>query len=187
MSMQFGKLLALLLMACTACQLLTPLDQRLLADEDKVRESALEKLADLPTEKRLKLVPLLLPGLKSDDSRMANRAADGLVAVGEPAVAPLIDSAQTGDLYTRLVAIDALGRLAYTAQAALPALVETLKDPHPLIRESAARAIGQIGVSSLKIVEALKEVYASDRVDTVKAAANEALLNLGMANSSPSA
>lgn len=182
--MQIFKKSAFILLILGGCQLLTSLEKRLLSDDDKVRDAALLQVPDLPLHKKEKLVGALQEYLIENDSRRVNRAADALVAIGEPSVPTLIQRAQDGnDIYARLVAIDSLRRLALLSRPALPVLIGALQDPHPLIREEAARSIGTIGDRSPNVLQALQTAANSDNVDTVRFAASEALKALEPADS----
>jgi HEAT repeat protein len=78
------------------------------------------------------------------------------------------------DAAMRLHAVQGLGERGSKAAAAVPALVEALKDGDAFVRRDAARALGQIGPAATPAVDALRSA-AQDRNLQVRRAAFEAL------------
>jgi HEAT repeat protein len=68
----------------------------------------------------------------------------------------------------------ALGNMGYRAKAAVPPLIETLKDKDAVVRRNAASALGKIGRGVKAVVPALTEALA-DKGPGVRGAAAEAL------------
>jgi HEAT repeat protein len=110
------------------------------------------------------------------DEARAMEAFEDLVAMGEPAVAPLIRVYQDAkaDPRTRWVAGRALGRLAYAAST--DALIAGLRDPQPMARVAAARALQDQG--QRRAVPALVKAL-DDPGAIVRAAVIDALGTLG--------
>jgi HEAT repeats len=100
-------------------------------------------------------------------------AARGLASMGptaEPAIGPLADAVRrgTGPPYgeadpLRMHAGEALAKIG---PAAVPTLVELLKDPSPFVRRTAARALAGIGRPAQAAVPALNEALQDDDEQT---------------------
>jgi HEAT repeat protein len=139
-----------------------------LNDEDpRVRRMAFEALAHLGDKRAVEpIVKALITGdhytvrdaaralhvlgwQPSDDDVKA-RYLVGLgelgdaVALGFPAVEPLILALKCGDARIQCIAAKTLGSMGSTAQAAVPALTELLKDKEPLVRVAASAALEKI-------------------------------------------
>jgi len=73
------------------------------------------------------------------------RAMYALIKIGEPAVHPLIEALESGDLNTRLMAVNTLGLLGAKAKEALPALQKRLGDTDTDVQARAHDALQKIG------------------------------------------
>jgi HEAT repeat protein len=96
----------------------------------------------------------------------------------------LSQSLQSSDSSVRLDAIRSLACLGCKARRAVPALVETLKDPGVAERKLAALALGEIG--SRGSIRALRAVL-QDADARVRRCAALALMNIGAEASSVAA
>jgi HEAT repeat protein len=161
------------------------LDKKLVSADLRTRTTALFKLKQLSPENKKKLIPPLITYLKDQDSRIANRAADALIAMGPFAVEPLTEILKDPDVYVRLSAAYALGRIGSYAKAASPHLLEALKDPHPLIREEVAHALGETGNTDPSVINGLLLIIKEEKITDVKTAARESLIKLGHPLNSP--
>jgi HEAT repeat protein len=87
----------------------------------------------------------LAAALADIDPRVAEGAAQALVAIGEPAVEPLVPQLAAKDAATRKLALAALAKIGSPAKAALPAIEACLADSDPQIKALAAAAVTAIG------------------------------------------
>jgi HEAT repeat protein len=113
-----------------------------LADPDNgVRWCAGLALRTHPTPEAV----LALLGMLADKEGLSRRlAGDALVAIGEPAVLPLVDLMQQQDHLVRLEAVRALAKIG--DQRAIPVLFEALDDSSPLIEYWASEGLEKLGV-----------------------------------------
>jgi|GEM_PF-3025036 len=90
----------------------------------------------------------------------------------ERVIKRLIDNLHLPDPEDRAEAAKALGNIEHGATAAIPALIEALKDPATLVRQSAASSLGAIGPEAKAaipaLIEALEDQSASVRRDASK-------------------
>ena len=94
-------------------------------------------------------VPVLLEILRTDDTHVYDTALWALSEIGDysRAVVEAITKGLKRCLSDqRWVAAKALGRIGSAASLSVPALIESLEDVHPLIRELSAWALGEIGI-----------------------------------------
>lgn len=136
-------------------------------------------------------VPALILGLQVQDPAIRAEAASSLgslgmglrrggaaldIALEERAVPALVDARRDEDARVRMLATSALGNLGPTAAAALPVLLEALRDPDSLgIGVHLDYAIGSIGAAA---VPGLVEALADDH-DLVRRRAVSALGAIG--------
>jgi HEAT repeat protein len=104
-------------------------------------------------------------------------AMAALETMGEPAVGPLVEMLGSDKVYARRSAAEALGWIE--SPSATRALVRVLKDPDQTMRSEAAWALGEIGDPTGRA--ALERLQARDPVPEVRAAAGQALSQLGAA------
>ena len=131
-------------------------------------------------EKKETLIPALISNLKNPDSRVVNRALDALVVLGPQSIAGLQQSLQDPDIYTRLSAAAALGKLGPVAKASVPGLVACLQDAHPLMREEAAFALGSIGEAAASQASPVMLEMVNDADPNIRQTAKEALKKMGV-------
>ncbi len=83
----------------------------------------------------------LAQALEDEDDNVQGTSAKALVAIGGPAVQPVIGQLDSEKPLTRRLAIQVLGQLGGKAKAALPALKLRLEDDDEKVRQFAAAAI----------------------------------------------
>jgi HEAT repeat protein len=71
----------------------------------------------------------------------------------------------------RIAAADALRDIGLPATAAVPQLIQALRDRHPTLRQASARALGQIGDKSAPVIGALRESLQDSELSVQIAAA----------------
>jgi len=76
------------------------------------------------------------------------------------------------DLACMVAAEDALAKIGH---AAVPALLDALKDPSPNRRSGSAKALGQIGPAAATALPSLQPLVKDDPAETVRQAAAEAV------------
>lgn len=150
------------------------LGERLLSDNPRTREKAMKRLRGLTPDARLKVIDAMVVALASPDGRLANRAAETLSAIGEPAVDPILRTLEAPDPFVRIVAANVLGDIGTRPEAVVPRLAEHLTDSHPLVREEAAHAIGRFGVRAADAIPRLQAAL-KDEVPEVADAARASL------------
>ncbi len=138
-----------------------------------VRRFAAQSLGEIEADPKL-AVPPLAALLKEDMKELTDAAITSLGKMGEPAVSALTDALKNkegtkkpkkGDkkapkatdrtAFLRAKAAQALGTIGPDAKAAVPALIEALKDTS--IRNDAVVALGNIGPDAKDAVPALRE------------------------------
>ncbi len=87
-------------------------------------------------------IPLLIEALEDSHYKIRENAAFGLGSMGESVVPKVIDALRSTSYRTRMGAAVALGRLRHT-QSAKP-LLKALTDKHPVVRQNAAWALGNL-------------------------------------------
>jgi HEAT repeat protein len=113
-----------------------------LADPDQgVRWCAGLALRQHPSEKA---VPALVAMLSDKEALTRRLAGDALVAIGKPAVPPLLDALQCSALGARLEAMRALAKIG--DERAIPALFAALDDCSALIEYWANEGLEKMGV-----------------------------------------
>lgn len=100
-----------------------------------------------------------------------SKVFDALQAIGEPAVEPLLAHLGDEDLWTRVHAAAALGRLK--DPRAVEPMIAMLKEKHPEARSEAATALDRL--SDLRAEKPLIAVLRCDKDATVRSAAASAL------------
>jgi hypothetical protein len=169
------SLLALVAAAvfASACSF-SPLQERVLSSNPKVRLRALKRVRGLVPDERDKLVNAMIGALGNADGRIANRAAETLTVVGEPAVEPVLQVLESPDPFLRVVGISVLADIAAQPDDVVPALTARLSDPHPLVREEAAHGLSAFGTRAASAEAALRAAT-RDPEPAVQEAATQAL------------
>ncbi len=170
----------LIICGLTACSLFKPLDQRLVSEDERVRINAIKKMNRLSEPNKAALVKPLLVYVAGSEPRAANRAVDALILLGPSAVDGLRETLQNADVFVRVSAASVLERFGPSARSAIPELTEALKDSHPLMREEAARALGQMGPLAAQDAGPALLQTRQDSNPEVKNAASEALKKIGI-------
>ena len=148
---------------------------------DGVREQAAEDLREVleegyPAPFKLRMedaraIAPLMAALKDPSSTVRDRADEGLVAIGTPAIEPLITTLKSSDPLTREIAAHALCLIAYDHKAehdekdrpVVAAMVEpllsaALKDSDPKVRQQAGDGLTFIGAYAIEpTIAALKD------------------------------
>jgi HEAT repeat protein len=117
-------------------------------DEFFVREGAAEALGSMGHWASTS-VPALLAALRGPELTLRDRALDALASIDQKALVTdgvplLIAEMHHGTPAGRIQATRAVGRIGPEAKAAVPALVDALKDPSAKVRECAREALTKI-------------------------------------------
>jgi HEAT repeat protein len=116
-----------------------------LTDTDpSVRQCAALGLRESPSPAA---IPQLIEILQDDDRLLARLAADALVAIGVPAIAALIEAAQSSSTSVRIEAVRALAIMRN--DQAIPALFSALDDPSPWVTYWAEEGLRNAGMEML--------------------------------------
>jgi HEAT repeat protein len=138
----------------------------------------------VPSGKR---ISALLDVFKDSDENIRANASQSVARLGLPALAPLLETLKSASAPIRELAVDALLELGPQAQPAVDSLLALLgSEPESNVRFRAAGALGAIGDSSPKVLEALEKSAANDQDPTVRAHSTGALRTLTLGGSSPS-
>jgi HEAT repeat protein len=90
-------------------------------------------------------------------------AARALAQIASPAaIEALASSAEHPRRFVRMAVVKALADARSAARVAVPVLIRALKDTSPGVRESAADALGSLGVASPQVVGALVRVLRTE-------------------------
>jgi HEAT repeat protein len=87
-------------------------------------------------------------------------------------VSAMIQQLQSSEEQQRVDACVALSEAGPYAEPAVPALIEALKDPSPLVKRLAAYALGQIGPKAAPAIPELKALLGSGERDVLTSAIN---------------
>ena len=117
-------------------------------DDAYVRRAAIHQLCVI-REPISQVVPALMQTLADPDSHVRFLGAIALSKIGEPAIAVLIEGLSDEVDVVRRESAFALGKIGPTAQAAVPALKQALKDKDKRVRQKATRALKQIAPSEV--------------------------------------
>jgi HEAT repeat protein len=117
--------------------------------------------------------------VENENTELRNEALSSLSHLKEkdaiPYFLPVLDSENRDD---RLVALDSLGRIGHADEEAVGKTVKVLlEDQDPYVRQSAARALGEMGASEEAVDALLKSL--KDKYQIVRKAAVGALGSLG--------
>lgn len=148
------------------------------------REEKLHTIERLKTGENPQL-DQLLEFLSDPDWSIRSLAVDALAEVGgEREAAFVLHLLDDPESAVRSDAAGALGRLGY--KLAAQRLVNVLRnDREPLVRVCAAEALGDIGVTSADVKDALITAMNTDHSILVRAYASESLGRLGLAETMP--
>ncbi len=117
-----------------------PVSQVLESESSEQRLQAATILSDLAA-RALPAAPALIKHLDDTDLNVRTAVAAALEKMGEPVVLPLAGELAAESAARRLQAARVLRNLGPTAQAAVPALVEALKDEDPDVHVAVASAL----------------------------------------------
>jgi len=116
-----------------------------LTDENQsVRQCAALSLRERPSPAA---IPQLIDILGDDDRLLAHLAADALIAIGNPAIAALIEAIRSSNASVRIEAARALAILRN--DQAIPCLFSALDDPSPWVTYWAEEGLRNMGVEML--------------------------------------
>ncbi|MDW7712056.1 MAG: HEAT repeat domain-containing protein [Deferrisomatales bacterium] len=106
----------------------------------------LEQAEHLLADQRTRAIPAILDALAESDLKVHFHLAAALGRMGHAAVEPLLCAyREAEEPYVRIFALYALGKVKDPKVIrAVPALFEALEDPHPELRDTAARALGKL-------------------------------------------
>ncbi len=139
-------------------RVLEPLHSALVSQDWVVRMHAARAVGRLGNPQSIETLVLLL---QDKVPAVRDEAIAALVSIGESAVAPLVEALENQDWRIRLRATEALCVLK--SQTAVKPLVRLLQhDPDTVVRQEAARALGNIGDSTT--VDALLGVIEEPRL-----------------------
>ncbi len=113
-----------------------------------MRKSVLHTSKGNPTGNKDQSIEGLIIAFASDNGSTRREARQSLVAIGSPAVRPLIEALKQKDDNVRREAVRALGEIGGRELA--PALIKTLEDEEFDIRWLAAEGIIGLGLYALK-------------------------------------
>ena len=123
----------------------------------------------------------LINGLVDPDAGVIDNAAHSLLALGSPSQAPLVRALKEPDGGLRQMAVLTLsagirfGKLRPIAPETVRALIDTLGDASPDIRDEAARALADLGPQAKDALPALQRMAAGDPAESVRLVARRAI------------
>ncbi len=138
--------------------------------EPIVRAAAAQALGKMGPEAK-EAVPALIKAL-GDKSSYAQRQVFNTGPRGD------IVAFGNRDVYVRVVAAEALGKMGPEAADAIPALQALLKDEQASVREMGAEVLGQMGEQAAAAIPALRELLRDEQVP-VRTKAAEVLGRMG--------
>ncbi len=124
--------------------------------DHEVSQSLIKRLSDPDVEVRqcaalalythpdAQAVPALITALSSSDNILSHLAGNTLIAIGEPAVIPLLEVVKNAEQSTRLEAVRALALIA--DQRALPVLIEVCKENSVMMEYWANEGFERMGL-----------------------------------------
>ncbi|MBI4356314.1 MAG: HEAT repeat domain-containing protein [Gammaproteobacteria bacterium] len=121
-------------------------------------------------EKAAKAVPMLIAAMKDPDPKERSVVIEGLIKAGGKAETVLLAALKEPEI--RMSAVNAFIEIGGEA---IPALMVALQDPDPMIRISAAQALGHIGEEAAETKPALVVVAQKDPDSMVRYFAIDAL------------
>jgi len=123
----------------------------------------------------------LMGALVDPDAAVNDNAAHSLLALGPAAAAPLAQALKDPDVGLRQMAVLTLsagirfGRFRPVGPDTVTALIATLGDSNPDIRDEAARALADLGPQAKDALPTLRQMAAGDPADSVRVVARRAI------------
>lgn len=174
MSQRMALLTAALCLLGTGCWNKEPLESRLISDDPVVRQKALKKLHSLSETRKIGVVSVLIQNLKSEDNRTVQRSAQTLAAVGETALPFVAAALRDPDPFVRINATSAIRLIKDPSTRKISSLMQLLNDQHPLVREEAILALGDMGAEAKEALPVLSKSL-KDPNNDIRASASKAL------------
>ena len=143
-----------------------PIENPFLHPDWHIRAQAIEQLEPTPDN-----IEKLLSLLADADFDVRTTARDKLIAIGTPAVNPLLDVLQQGKLDARQMAAEALGKIG--DKTAIHGLVAATDDESKWVRLAIVEALGQFSTQTTR--KKLVEIGNTDADNQVRDAAKKAL------------
>lgn len=141
--------------------------------DPKYREEAINALGMLAPKKK-DLIPVLISAMKEDESNQVRVRAQSALGGFEEVVPKMIDLLkEKGSTNGRQGAIAVLGHLGPKARAAVPLLIESLKDKDVDTRMRLVSALGKIGPDAKAALPTLLDVFQVTFVEAKVAIAAE--------------
>ncbi len=103
-------------------------------------------------------IDVLIEGLKSPQAHVSSEAIRGLVAVGAPATAPILNLFRSGSPNERINATEALAALGLSAREAGATLLSALKDADGTLKRHIVRALPSVGADPAATVPQLQRL-----------------------------
>jgi len=144
----------------------------------ELREAAIVALGNIGPEAQRATPELLNLLVVEQRDELRKKAADTLVALGEPAVRPITKALKDKRTDLRWYACEILGRIGPDAKSAVGGLRGALGDDQEVVRIAAAGALGKLGDAAKPAVSALAKAL-GDSSWKVRKAAAEALGAIG--------
>ena len=85
--------------------------------------------------------PELIQALSDPDEKVVTNVTDALIAIGKPAVEPLVSTLESPQAALRMRALFILGRIGGPAKSALPQIRKRLQDPDTNTKRLAERVV----------------------------------------------
>ncbi len=157
-----------------------------LTDEDRyVRRSAARTIANIAPEKAALAVPGLANLLNDSDLNVRRAAAKTLAEMGplaQAAVPALAKAVVSGDPVARVDAMEALRSIGPDAgKAAVPQLIEALRNPDPRVKSQAAKVLGSFKGVAAAAIPGLQHALGDD-MQEVRDSASQAILEINQGN-----
>ena len=125
-----------------------PIEQRLVSQDESIREKAQQELLGLEPESKRKAVGHLIPALEQEDPFVRKWAAISIALVGpsaQEAIPALLQSVSAKEKGVAQAARVALSEIGAPDAQQLPELLRTLQDPRDDVRCESALSIGKMG------------------------------------------
>jgi HEAT repeat protein len=146
---------------------------RAVSDEEwVVRDQAVSELkrvfAEVPREQVGRVIRIFMGLLELDNPDIGNITVDGLVAIGERSLDPLLHALKASSPVGRANAARALGRIG--SPRAVPSLIQLLSDPDGRVRLAAVESLGRTddGKSVEAVLAALQDIVSAVQLQAVR-------------------